>query len=393
MRSVVVEDLSVKGTGAGSSPGLYLHVPFCATTCDFCAFYQERPGAGDMERYVEGIAREMELVDWPGAPGTIFWGGGTPGLLPPEQIRRLGEIFRRGGSWGAPREWSVEMTPAAATSARLKALREIGVTRISLGAQSFQPELLEALGRQHPREAIFSAYGRIRDAGFASVNIDLMFALPGQIEEEWMLDLETALSLDPDHLSTYCLTFEEDTALYVKLGQGKVSIDVDKEALFYRRTWNRLEEAGFRQYEVSNFCRPGHECRHNINTWRMGEWVGLGPAAASQFGGWRSSNVADTREWLIEVEGGARSTRERARLAPALLAADSLIFGLRMNEGVDLGEWRKRFPAGVPEELESWMEEAIGHGLLARSGEWIAMTTEGRLVADRIGFEIFDRLG
>jgi oxygen-independent coproporphyrinogen III oxidase len=159
--------------------GVYVHVPFCASTCDFCAFYQTVPTAEGIDRYMRGIADEAALVDWAGrSVETVFWGGGTPGLLSPKDIRRLGGIV--GARPGArPREWTVEMAPASVTEARLEALREIGVTRISMGAQSFQPALLDGLGRQHTREQIFRAYERIRAAEFASVNIDLMFALPG----------------------------------------------------------------------------------------------------------------------------------------------------------------------------------------------------------------------
>jgi oxygen-independent coproporphyrinogen-3 oxidase len=158
------------------------------------------------------------------------------------------------------------MAPASVTEARLEALREIGVTRISMGAQSFQPALLDGLGRQHTREQIFRAYERIRAAEFASVNIDLMFALPGQDEAAWMTDLTEALALAPDHLSTYCLTFEEDTKLWVKLSKGQVKLDVEHEARLYETTWARLEAAGYGQYEISNFARPGHACVHNLNT-------------------------------------------------------------------------------------------------------------------------------
>ena len=182
--------------------GLYVHVPFCASTCDFCAFYQTAPTADGISRYLQSIAAEADLIQW-GSRGvqTVFWGGGTPGLLSPKDIRALGGIVRARLGDGL-REWTVEMAPASVTEARLAALKEIGVTRISMGAQSFQPALLDGLGRQHTREQVFRAYERIRAADFASVNIDLMFALPGQDETAWLADLGEALSLSPDHLST-----------------------------------------------------------------------------------------------------------------------------------------------------------------------------------------------
>jgi oxygen-independent coproporphyrinogen III oxidase len=251
----------ISSASSGSLPaaplGIYVHVPFCASTCDFCAFYQTTPTAAKVDEYMRGIADEAALVTWTRPVTTVFWGGGTPGLLSPEDLRRLGATVRaRCG--GEPREWTVEMAPASVTEARLTALKEIGVTRISMGAQSFQPALLEGLGRQHTREQIFRAYDRVRAAGFASVNLDLMFALPGQDEAAWQADLNEALALAPDHLSTYCLTFEEDTKLWVKLSKGQVKLDVEHEARLYETTWARLEAAGYGHYEISNFAKPGH---------------------------------------------------------------------------------------------------------------------------------------
>ncbi|PTY06986.1 coproporphyrinogen III oxidase [Opitutaceae bacterium EW11] len=369
--------------------GMYVHVPFCAKTCDFCAFYQVRPTSGDIDRYLDGIARESEYVNWDRPVSTVFWGGGTPGLLSAPDLRRLGaEVRRRLGP--DLREWSVEMTPTSVTDARLDALREIGVTRISLGVQSFQPALLEALGRAHARDRILRAYDRIRKAGFASVNLDLIFAIPGQDEDAWLQDIREAVSLQPDHLSTYCLTFEEDTALWVKLSQGKVKLDVEREAQLYEKTWATLETAGYAQYEISNFARPGHACLHNLNTWRMSRWVGLGPSAASQHGGWRGTNVADLNAWLENVSAGKRATEDRAELTPSLLAEDALVFGLRMNEGVDLAALEAANPTAPWKAVERLADHLAEDGLAERLGGRLKLTLRGRLVADAIGSEIMN---
>ena len=261
--------------------GLYMHVPFCASTCDFCAFYQTQPTAELVRRFLDGMEREAGLVQWTRPISTVFWGGGTPGLLAPRDLGRLAALVHSRAR-GQPAEWTVELAPASVTGERLHVLRDAGVTRVSLGVQSFQPDLLDALGRNHTREQIYRAYDRVRAAGFASVNLDLMFALPGQTAPDWAADVAAAVALAPDHLSTYCLTFEEDTKLWLKLSQGRVKLDPDLEADLYAATWEQLGAAGYPQYEISNFARPGHECRHNLNTWRMHEWIGLGPSAASQ---------------------------------------------------------------------------------------------------------------
>jgi oxygen-independent coproporphyrinogen-3 oxidase len=378
--------------------GVYVHVPFCATTCDFCAFYQTVPQGDAVDRYLTGIETEAGLVNWAGAadsgPGgpkvaTAFWGGGTPGLLKAREIERLGRVMLLYA--GKPEEWSVELAPATVTADRLAVFKDLGVTRISLGVQSFDAGLLDALGRQHSPAQIHRAYELIRNHGFASVNMDLMFALPGQTEEQWRADLDEAMRLAPDHLSTYCLTFEEDTALWIKLSQGKVKLDADKEALFYQRTWDYLAASGYAQYEVSNFARPGHACRHNLNTWSMQEWVGLGPSAASQHAGWRGANPSDLGLWLQDVAAGRRVTADRVALTDALLAADSVIFGLRMNEGVMLPRLRRRFPTPQWAGLEELLPRLLIEGLLDASPEGrIRLTPRGRLVADAIGAEILE---
>jgi len=392
MRAVATEE-QAKGEDAGPL-GLYVHVPFCAHTCDFCAFYQVSPTARSVESFIKSVAAEARLVDWNRPLATVFWGGGTPGLLAPSDLSRLAEVVHGLPGGGCAPEWTVEMAPASVTKERLGALRAAGVTRISLGVQSFSPALLDGLGRAHTREQVYRAYERIRAAGFPSVNLDLMFALPGQTAAEWDEDIDKAVALGPDHISTYCLTFEEDTALWIKLSQGRVRLDPENEARMYERTWERLGGAGYAQYEVSNFARPGHACAHNVNTWRMAEWVGLGPSAASQQGGLRASNIANLEEWGLRVGRGERLTEDRTNLTPALLAEDALVFGLRMNEGVDPAALRERCPDAPWEGVDALFGRLVEGGLASRDASRVRLTPKGRLLADSIGSEImlaFDR--
>ena len=369
--------------------GLYVHVPFCASTCDFCAFYQTKPTAGAVESFLSGVETETNHVTWSRPVTTVFWGGGTPGLLAPRDLSRLAEmVHRRAG--GKPQEWTVELAPASVTPARLAALRAAGVTRVSMGVQSFQPALLDGLGRQHTREQIYQAYEHVRAAGFASVNLDLMFALPGQTEAEWSADVQEAVRLAPDHISTYCLTFEEDTALWIKLSQGRVKLDPENEARLYESTWAQLGEAGYEQYEISNFARAGHACRHNLNTWHMEEWIGLGPSAASQHDGFRGANVADLEKWLTNVAHGELMTEDRVTVTPQLLAEDALIFGLRMNAGVDVAAWKRRCPDAPWAEVEMLLGRMVDEGLATRSGSVIKLTNRGRLLADSVGAEVME---
>ncbi len=383
-----MSEINSATAGSRAGPlGMYVHVPFCAQTCDFCAFYQVKPTAAAIAKYLGGIAREADLVTWDAPVETIFWGGGTPGLLAPDTLAELGQVVRARGM-NAITEWSVELAPASVTDARLAALKALGVTRVSMGVQSFQPTLLDALGRMHTREQIFRAYERIRHAGFKSVNLDLIFAIPGQDESAWLADLAEAIALGPDHLSTYCLTFEEDTALWVKLSQGKVKLDSEREAQLYEKTWARLEAAGYAQYEISNFARPGHACKHNLNTWRMHAWVGLGPSAASQHRGRRGTNVADLDAWADRLSRGQRATEDVTELTEKILTEDALIFGLRMNGGVDLAALKQRWPEAPWADVDELAGRLVEDELAAITGSRLHLTLRGRLVADAIGSEI-----
>jgi oxygen-independent coproporphyrinogen-3 oxidase len=369
--------------------GIYVHVPFCASTCDFCAFYQEAPHREDLDRYLDGIERELALAGPNRAADTVFWGGGTPSALPARDLARLGRALL--DHLGAPpREWTVELAPSSVKADKLEALRELGVNRLSLGVQSFAPATLAALGRRHSPAQVYAAVDAIRAAGFENLNLDLIFSVPGQTQTEWLADLAEAVRLAPAHLSTYCLTFEEDTALWLKLARGQVRPDVEVDAKLYEATWDFLDAAGYRQYEISNYARPGRECAHNLDTWAMGEWVGLGPAAASQFHGSRYANPADLSRWLAGVAAGKLERVDEVALTPTLLAADALVFGLRLNRGVDVAALVERFPEFDFAALNSLWRDLIADGLLEKSGAIIRLTRAGRLVADRVGVKILE---
>ena len=364
----------------------YLHIPFCASSCEFCAFYQEQPERAEIDRYLGSMELEMSNLAQSDPIKTAFWGGGTPGLLPAADLLRLGKAMV--GNLGKPVEWTVELAPSSVRADKLDALREAGVTRVSMGVQSFDPATLEALGRRHSLRQVMDAWELVRSAGFASVNLDLIFAVPGQDEARWEADLREAMRLGPDHLSTYCLTFEEDTAMFVKLSKGKVRIDRDLETRLYRRTWELLAEGGYAQYEISNFAKPGHECRHNLATWEMRDWIGFGPSAASQHAGRRWSNVADLRKWREGVASGSAAVESVVELSPALLLCDALVFGLRMNRGVEPAALAERLGAQIPTAMTALAERLEEEGLAGWDGTRLRLTEEGRLVADAVGLEV-----
>lgn len=345
----------------------------------------------DLDRYLAGMERALDRAELPRPLNTVFWGGGTPGLLAAKDLERLGRAVLGANGGRTPAEWTVEMAPATVKADKLACLRDLGVNRISMGVQSFQPKLLEALGRIHSLEQVRRSVDLLHNTGMANFNLDLIFAIPGQDHASWEADLQEAVAANPAHISTYCLTFEEDTALWLRLQRGQVhKIEADEEAGFFEIARDVLEASGYEQYEVSNYARPGHACEHNLDTWRMQEWLGIGPSASSQMGGCRWTEPHSLETWLAGLEGAGRGRLDEIVLTPEILAEDLLIFGLRMNEGVDLEAIEARFPGALPARWPDLEERLLEEGLARRSGRQIRLTDAGRLVADRIGAEILE---
>ncbi|NDV61058.1 radical SAM family heme chaperone HemW [Puniceicoccales bacterium CK1056] len=371
--------------------GLYVHVPFCARSCDFCHFYQEPPKRADLEAYLEGMELALERTELPRPLDTVFWGGGTPGLLAAVDLERLGKAVLKANGGLVPAEWSVEMAPATVKADKLKVFKDLGVSRVSVGVQSFQGPLLEALGRIHSLEQVKRAVDLLHGSGMKNFNLDLIFAIPGQSLQMWEADLEQAIAADPAHISTYCLTFEEDTALWLRLQRGQVrKTSDDEEAAYFELAWEKLAKGGYAQYEVSNFARQGQACMHNLNTWRMQEWLGIGPSASSQMDGRRWTEPHSLEEWLDGLKSGKPRYADETTLNAEILAQDLLIFGLRMNEGVDLEGLEKRFPEALPEEWPDFCHSLIEENLACRKESVLLLTEKGRLLADRIAQEILE---
>ena len=370
--------------------GVYVHVPFCSSTCDFCAFYQERPSKKKFETYFLSLEREMQRANINKKVDTVFIGGGTPGILRSDELMKLCELIN-GLGIKENAEWTVELAPNEVTTEKLTVLKSAGVNRISLGVQTFDPKLMDDLGRKHGPEKVFHAYNLIRETKFNSVNLDLIFGIPHQSLEDWMSDMEQAVKLQPQHLSTYCLTFEEDTALYHRLAKEELKIDIQREASFYEYAWDFLPSSGYEQYEVSNFALDGHTCVHNQNTWKMNEWIGFGPSASSQYQFKRWKNPSDLDRWAIGVRDGFKTQdyEDYVELSNVILAEDAILFGLRMNQGIRLAQIGKRF--GLSEdflvEIHCFFDNLQKEGLAVQMDGWISLTSQGRIRADAIATE------
>lgn len=377
--------------------GIYVHVPFCGVACDYCAFYKEAPTRESVEAWLAGIARELALAPFPRAADTFFIGGGTPGVLTAAHFEKLADMLLAANGGRVPAEWTVEFAPATAQTDKLRALRERGANRISLGAQSFDAETLALLGRRHSPKRIFSAFEAIRGAGFDNANLDLIFAVPGENPRRWKRDLDAAVALAPEHLSAYCLILEEDAPLLARLEKSGNFVPEEKsperEAALYLETWDALAAAGYAQYEVANHAKPGRECRHNLNTWKMREWLGYGPSAASQCGGRRFRNPANLARWLDGLARGVPAREDEETLSARRLFEDAMVFGLRLAEGFDVAALSRRFGVPVSDALRELARDLRGNGYLdaAQPENVWKPTRRGLLVADAVALEVISR--
>ena len=373
---------------------LYVHVPFCARKCLYCAFYSE-PSSGELiDRYVEALIRELERVAADLRPRTIFFGGGTPSLLNLRQWERIFRAMDRFPLSGVT-EWTVECNPATVSLDKAKLLRSAGVNRLSLGVQSFNETLLDRLGRVHTRQMAYDSFDILRQAGFDNLNLDLMFAIPGQTLEVWRETLAEAAALGSEHLSTYEVIYEEDTPLYDQLQAGKIDVDEDLACDMYEELVERATKAGFQQYEAANFARastinsqlstidfPSNACRHNVNYWRGGDFYGLGPSATTYVRGVRTKNGANTQLYCEQLEQGQRAVELREQLAPLARAGETAAFGLRMVAGWPFEEFRRVTGYDLRREWAEDMNQLVQQGRGRILPDRFQLTPEGLRFAD-----------
>jgi len=376
---------------------LYLHIPFCHTRCYYCDFNTYAGILPLREPYVRALLTEIEmagkmaqLVDAsPRRSRTIFFGGGTPSLLTVEQVTRLLAACRQAFAVDQDAEITLEANPGTLSSEQLAGLRTAGVNRLSMGAQSFDAELLKTLGRIHSPEEISQALQYARAAGFTSINLDLMFGLPGQTMSHWRETLEQALSLHPEHLSLYSLIIEEGTPFYTWTHEGRITPgDEDLCADMYEYADERLQAEGYENYEISNWCLPGHSSQHNLTYWRNLPYLGMGAGAHSFFGGRRFSNVLDPQEYIRLLKGQQRPEAESETIERVQEMSETAFLGLRTGMGLHLPTFEQRFGgpfANFAGERLRLVEEA---GLLEQKEGWLRLSKRGRL----LGNEVFLRL-
>lgn len=383
---------------------LYVHVPFCAARCPYCDFATAPATSRLRGRYLETLAREIReqgaLLGRP-AVETLYVGGGTPSLLEPDEVASLAAALRDGFDL-RPAEATVEANPATLDRARLGAWDALGITRLSLGAQSLSTAGLRALGRTHQAGDVAPAVAAARSAGLA-VSLDLIFGWPGQTAAAWRDDLAAAVALAPDHLSCYPLELvlerEEADANWPGGGWRAVerwrrradagAPDEDAVAAMYEVAEAALGAAGFRHYEIANWARPGSECRHNLVYWRNGSWLGVGAGAHSHLGGGRSRRPASLSAYLADVDAG----RSRIPDPAADDAADTPILALRLDDGFDLAAYRARFGPAAGERVASALRRSVASGLVIVDGDQVRLTARGRLLANEVFVDLVPDAG
>lgn len=367
---------------------VYVHVPFCRHRCGYCNFTLVANRDDWVERYLNAIEVEILGVDFGEEEAveidTLFLGGGTPTHLSPQQLERLIKVIGNKFSFSKGVEFSIEANPKDVTHEKVALLSSLGVNRFSLGVQSFNKRKLQMLERDHDAEVVHEAIRTIRDR-VADISIDLIIGSPGESVDDWHKDLESALSVEPTHISTYSLTIEKGTQFWNRWNRGDLNeVSEDASASWYEYGIDFLKENGFEHYEVSNFSRPGFRCKHNENYWFGNSYFGFGPGAARYVDGKRELNHRSTSRYLQLVQAGQSPTVESELIDAEGSAREKLIFGLRRIEGVDSQAFQMETGFAVTDLVERELNRLLDQELLESEGNTFRLTRAGLLVSDSI---------
>lgn len=382
---------------------LYVHIPFCTAKCGYCDFNAYAGNEHLIPSYTQALIKEAQL--WRNATKsravtTVFFGGGTPSLMPVEEMASVMEGLRSSFNIAGDAEISLEANPNSLDEPYLAGLLGLGFNRLSIGVQSFHDAELKALDRLHSASDAGDAFRAARSAGFTNISIDLIFGLPEQEMSSWQESVEAALALEPDHISLYALTVEAGTPLARDVDRGRTpSPNPDAQADQYEWTEDRLEKAAYEHYEISNWAKPGHRCEHNLTYWRCREYLGLGAGAHSYLDGVRFAVAALPTRYLSLVEESFKNPENGSEtkmrqvvsgesVTPELDMADTLILGLRLVEGISLPDFRERFDVDALERFAEELSEPFEFALVEHVNDHLRLTRKGRL----LGNEVFARL-
>ena len=373
--------------------GVYVHIPFCAQKCNYCDFHSVV--VGDEERfssvadnYLLSLRQEALYYRkiWGQEPlDTLFIGGGTPSLLPPDKLAAFILFLREELPFVKHPEISMEANPHSLTAEGAKILKDAGVNRVSLGVQAFQDDLLLAIGRIHRSEEVGGSVLALREAGITNINLDLIFGLPGQTNEDWVKTLEAALALEPTHLSCYGLILEEGTPLTTWVNAGLVEVPGDdQQAVMYETTCRMLKAAGFEHYEISNFCLPGFRSQHNLLYWHNRSFIGLGSGATGYIQRLRYRNAADVDGFMETWNEGIPYYEESATVSIEQEMDETMMVGMRLLQGVEEEWFRNRYQVSYWELYRGAIEELLQRDLVEYKEGWLRVTPTGLLLENQV---------
>ncbi len=361
---------------------LYLHIPFCHRICPYCSFHKHTPAKTNMKEFVDAMLVEARSKQGqsPAALKTVYFGGGTPSMLSDRHLGRLFSGLRDIFDWSGVEEVTFETNPATFNAKRAAYFQELGITRVSLGIQSWDDAILKTLGREHSPGQAAESIRLLREVGMPDINVDLMFSIPGQSLEVWKDTLLRTLEQNPEHISAYNLTYEEDTDFFHKLGEGEWTINEEREAEFFELTDALLTQGGYRHYEVSNFAREDRLSRHNLAYWLGNDYIGLGPGAVGTRGGIRSANRDDTERYIRETLKNGIPPHDDEPVTPDMYRTERIALLLRTDMGLPL-----RY---LTQEGVKLVHDLEAEGLLREQNSHIILTPRGRLVTDEIALQL-----
>jgi oxygen-independent coproporphyrinogen-3 oxidase len=365
--------------------GIYVHIPFCSAICNYCNFNRGLLDGDLKRRYVDAVERDIVRQGDGASADTIYFGGGTPSLLEPEEIARLVAACRHAFQIEHDSEITLEMNPETATIDRLRGFRAAGINRLSMGVQSFRDEELRRLGRIHDAARAREAVRLARDAGFDNVSLDLMMWLPQQTVAEWLTSIDALIAVGPDHASLYLLELYPNAPLKEDMARGGWSQAPDDDAAeMYLQGLARLDAAGYTQYEISNVARAGRVSRHNLKYWRDGDWMAFGCGAHGTRHGRRWRNVASTEDYIRRIASNEETAVETRVLTAQDRLEETLFTGLRLTEGLHLREIDAKFQVDVWERYGPGLQPFVQAGVLEHASSVLRLTREGMLLANEV---------
>jgi oxygen-independent coproporphyrinogen-3 oxidase len=367
------------------SLGLYVHIPFCSAICNYCNFNRGLFDGALKERYVAALLTQIEREADGADADTIYFGGGTPSLLEPIEVRRIIEACRRSFAVSPDAEVTLEANPETVTAERIAGFRAAGINRLSFGVQSFREVELRRLSRLHSAERAVDALRMARQEGFTNISLDLMMWLPQQSVADWLESVEALIALGPDHASMYLLEIYPNAPLRDAMARGQWSVAPDEDAAeMYLSGLDRMDKAGYAQYEISNLALPGRESCHNLKYWTDGEWLGFGCGAHSTRAAVRWKNPSATEEYISTVVAGGQLAVDRRPLTDAERIEETLFMGLRLTAGLDLPALKIRYGVDVWDEYGSELQPFVDAGLLVYDGRSLRMSRPGMLLAHEV---------